>query len=278
MTAACDRIARHLSRVSVWSVLLGGVAATACGSDPLTRPTPDTSPRASFRLAGIVTEVGHPTIPVPLADVRSERSGLSATTTANGTFLLDGVHRQDQLRVTRDGFDVLVMPVTLYADRQIRLELHRTGAPPVYEGVYRLTIGSGNCDMLPPMARQRTYTATVTQDWPHLHVILSGADLPVPPPDGRRFRGVVHDPFVQFDISPSWWTEGFWWPDIVERLPDGTFFVVSGQARLTRTEAGLSGSLAGSLEIHGPVLMSDHPNSWPISMCSSQSHQFQLTR
>ena len=71
-------------------------------------------PAGTFRLSGIVVESNTPAAVLSGARVEvtdGPRAGLSATTLSNGSYRLYGLSGDTQMRVTRNGFQPLVLNV-----------------------------------------------------------------------------------------------------------------------------------------------------------------------
>jgi hypothetical protein len=64
----------------------------------------------------------------------------------------------------------------------------------------------------------------------------------------------------------------YYYPDVVERLSDGTILLVAGSVRTTGTAAGLFGQLDGELSHY-----SAFPNGALLGTCVSKLHRFALT-
>jgi hypothetical protein len=142
---------------------------------------------------------------------------------------------------------------------------------PSIAGTYVLSIGSPQCEGASPLAplaeelRQRTYTAVLTQDNARVTVVLGGRDFA-----SDRFSGNVTATGATFELSEG---DYYSWQDVIERLSNGTFLVITGRAVTTLTESGLAGTLNGSL-----VNLQNFPGSTVAGRCVSGRHAFTLTR
>jgi len=250
-------------------------------------------PSGLFRLAGVITESGLPTVPVTQALVGVSGTSVATTTSADGTFALDGLPADVEIQISKDQFEPSVMSVHLDGPREIRVQLRRTGAPPNYAGTYTMTIGDGNCPSLPSGLGQRTYTATLSVDWPFVEATLSGADFAVGtnygyPRDetvrGNRLPGgYIHDPIMRFprlnQLGTPYDDFGTPYPDIVERLANGMFLVISGRVEATLSATGAVGTLAGMFELFDRRFATPMEGDWPVPIASCpRSHPFRLSR
>jgi hypothetical protein len=143
-----------------------------------------------------------------------------------------------------------------------------------------LSIGSPQCEGASPFAplaeelRQRTYTAVLTQDNARVTVVLSGRDFASANGSLKNmFSGIVTATGATFDLTEI--VDYYYGTiqDVVERLSNGTFLVITGHAVTTLTESGLAGTLNGSL-----VNRQNVPAGSITGRCVAGSHAFTLTR
>lgn len=79
-------------------------------------------PSGLFRLAGVITESGLPTVPVTQALVGVSGTSVATTTSADGTFALDGLPADVEIQISKDQFEPSVMSVHLDGPREIRVQ------------------------------------------------------------------------------------------------------------------------------------------------------------
>ena len=262
--------------------------------------------RSHVRLVAVVPEgrhvlrasVYHGQTPTsPLFDARIEvvsgpAAGLSATTDWNGLARLFGVPADVELRVTKDGYESTTRSVHLaglWSD--VRLELSPSRSGPSLSGTYQLTISAGSCSadgVLPEAAKIRTYTASIWEPGGKVRVALSGANFAAKPcpatncfgGDGSSFTGESQAEESRFTLAEyvsDWdWNAGIY-PDVVERLADGTLLSISGRAIVKPTPDGFSGMLDGSIAIFDS-LPTFGPAGRVLASCRSTSHRFTFVR
>jgi hypothetical protein len=132
---------------------------------------------------------------------------------------------------------------------------------------------------LPDALRNRTYTATISQDQRWLNVTLTAADFVVAEGHGDRFSGFVDvNERVNFAISDVGYDDYdnrlCYRCDLVERLTANTALVVGGNVAATATPSGISGILFGTFWL-------SEGTRPPLTQFSSQCtgvHDFELRR
>lgn len=245
-------------------------------------------PEDTYRLAGTVTETAPPMVPV--ADARVEVVGRDAVaiTERDGRYRLFGVPRGAEIRVTRDGYHPLVQRVQIagHATQDFRLAL--SGSRLDLAGPYTLTIDAAcsTSTPVPPDLRHRSYAAFLTQTGSTVEVVLTesarfrvnGAG------HGDRFSGHADATGATFHLGDNFWPyygppyDPSTYPNIVERLSNGSFLVVDGTV-LTRGSSGaLSGDLRGFFLHYDSRFPNVSPSFSGLGSCYSVSHRFTLTR
>ena len=238
-------------------------------------------PAGTFRLRGWVREWGVPIVGARVQVVEGPATGLATMSDLQGQYRLYGVPADVEIRVTRDGFEPYVKSV--HVDEKSwthNVELVLAGHRTDLSGNYTVTIGGGTCaDARFPAALQaRTYTGVLRQD-DRVAVSIElrgGADF-----TRRLLYGhflALEAWFTSKEFAPAYFDYDWWYsapavyPDIVERLPDGTLLGISGQVIIAPSPEGFSGTLDGALRIF------DADFSKVLSSCESKSHRFTLTR
>jgi hypothetical protein len=200
-------------------------------------------PAGTFRLTGIVTETNSAAAPVENARVEvitGSTVGVSTTSDSTGHYRLYGAPPDGDLRVTSPGYVTRTEHVQLSDNGTLNLQLAVVGTLPDFSGAYTLTIAAETCTGQRPLdesLRHRTYGAAVTQNGSQLLVKLN---------TGNQFGGKI-DPItsnVRFVLSEYSY---YYYPDLAERLPDGTTLVIFGSGTVTQSPAGLSGIFPGEL-------------------------------
>jgi hypothetical protein len=233
----------------------------------------------------------------PIFDAKAEvvsgpAAGLSSSTDWDGTLTLVGVTADVELRVTKDGFDPIRQ--AMHVDRNgssIEVRLFPSTSRPQLSGAYQLTINSGTClgdGTLPEEVKVRTYTAAIWEPGGKPNVRLSGAifadrecaNCPFGG-NGSSFTGltqVLDTRFTLTKYAPAlYWNDGVH-PSVAERLADGTFLSISGQAIVRPTPEGFVGTLDGSITIYDSLSLSTDREGRVLATCISNSHRFAFVR
>jgi hypothetical protein len=218
-------------------------------------------PDGTFRVVGTVMEADAANIPVQgaRAEVATDESfstlAAFATSGPDGRYKLYGVPGDGYFRVRREGYVTRTDRIQIANHETRNVQLRLESARPALAGDYRMTIeGPGSCperEPLPPDLRRRQYDAVITQNGPQLTVTLTGAPFLISGDQGNRFTGVVTGTSATFKMRR--FSEAYYYPvgpphpDVVERLQDGTLLMVTGDATVSATSGGLSGSMFGGL-------------------------------
>jgi hypothetical protein len=255
-------------------------------------------PAGRFLMFVDVTEdqVTAPLLGVRVEVVSGPAAGLAAATDWNGSARLMGVPQEAQLRLSNDGYDPVVQTVRVERQRAVvRLQMFPSRGRLDLPGIYRLTIASGSCAggaRLPEAVGTRTYTARLWNAGLKIHALLSGASFAAEPcsscaePRGNRFLGQTQALEARFTLGeyvPPEDGAGPWdigvgvYPDVAERLGDGTLLSIAGQAIVTPTPAGFSGALDGTIAIDDSLPLF-HAEPRVLASCRSIAHRFTLER
>jgi hypothetical protein len=208
-------------------------------------------PVGTYRLAGVVRASNIAGVLVSGAQVQvldgPER--LETQTNPQGQYVLFGVPGTAQIRITRDGYHPFEQTVQLTQHASVDFAV--TLAEPLTDlsGTYSLRITLPTpCGTSDPGFRDRTYTATITQSGLSLAVRLTGAEMVVSSGRGDGFKGTAEPSGAVFNIDDDFY--GYFYPEVVERLPNGTHVVVGGTALTKRVAEGLVGTLNGSVSLY----------------------------
>jgi hypothetical protein len=223
-------------------------------------------------------------------------SGMSATTDWNGSAKLLGVPQDVELRFSKDGYEPIVQSVHFEGIRRfVRVQMTASNRVDL-AGKYQLTISSGSCEgdgAVPDAARTRTYTARMWNAGLQIQVELSGASFALgqclmpgmarcSAKTGNAFTGQTQARDARFTLvgySPAWdWNDGIY-PDLVESIPGVGLLTISGNAHVTPTADGFSGTLDGAFEIYDSLSVDTTTGQGRVlASCRSSGHRFTLVR
>jgi hypothetical protein len=238
-------------------------------------------PEGTYRVVGQVTEAESSSQGIPGARIEVTPGSLVASTDQAGRYKLYGVPADANIRVTADGYLPYERPVRLTGHATEDVPLTLSGPRLTLNGPYTLAIDVVNpCTALAPDSQHRSYQAVVTQSGPLVEIALTEPRFRVNEIGrGNKFSGRVAGAVATF-ILDFFDSEEYVvigppaYPNVVERLSNGTFLVVYGTASVTAFAGGLSGSLNGSLAGWG----SEFPTNLVFQgSCHSASHRFTLT-
>lgn len=237
-----------------------------------------TDEQASARLDGVRVEV-----------VSGPGVGLAVTTDWDGQAKLVGVAQDIELRFTKDGYQPTTQRVSVDHNQAVSVQLMPSKGRLNLSGQYQLTLTSGSCAAdgpFPDAARARTYTARLWNAGLEIIAELSDANLQIVwcricnENRGNRFTGWTQAQGARFTLidytAPDDYYDGIY-PNVVERLSDGTLLTISGHAVVAPTSNGFAGTLDGSFAIYRSLEL-NYPPSAPTATCRSTSHRFVLTR
>ena len=234
-------------------VVQNGKAPTRVGRDLLVMPD------GTFRMVGTVTEAEANGIAIGgvRVEARVAEDGpvaTFATSAPDGRYKLYGVPGDSYLRVWKDGYVTATDHLRIGAHETRNIQLRVDGGRASVAGDYTMTVdaGSTGCSRsaLPEDLRRRTYDATVTQNGPRLEVRLTSPAFALDGQGrGNRLTGVASSTQARLTMADFGWPyyspTAPTHPDIAERLPDGTTLVVAGEANLSQTADGWSGTMLG---------------------------------
>jgi hypothetical protein len=222
------------------------VQAAADASSRVTR-TIMVIPAGTYRVVGTVMETGGTSIPVWGARLETARdpdfTSLVTFSTAgpDGRFKLYGVPPDGFLRIQADGYETRTERIQASGHETRNYELRLTNDRLHLNGRFLITFHAGLCyrDPLPDALRLRTYEATITQNGPRLSVVLTAPQFQVVGGLGDRFAGTA-DAGGGATFTLSTWGDPYYgapqtYPDVVEKLPDGTLLAIHGRAQTAGT-------------------------------------------
>jgi len=249
-------------------------------------------PERTYRVVGVVTEEESPDIRVVGARVEvTGDSRVAALTDFDGTYRLYGVATGAEVRVTRNGYrtHAETLDVADHASRNFQLAL--AGARLDFSGSYTLAIDA-ECNTSTPVRptdlRHRSYAAVLTQAGSVIDVVLTESSRfrVNAARRGDRFKGHADAGGATFVLQSffSYYPlyDASTYPDLLERIPDGTFLQIDGTAVTRTTPAGLTGELNGFFAHYSSGFPQVAPGAGgTLGTCwgsGTSAHRFTLTR
>lgn len=240
-------------------------------------------PAGTFRLSGVVKD-GGASVDGALVAITSGTETGTSTMTERGTFRFYGVSGDTEIRVTKDGYDTTVHRVIVTKHHTTEVEIVPSRPRAVVAGTYTLTITAApECRAnLPEAARERTYTAVITQSGAALTVTInSGKKVTYGAFDPTNtFSGAVEPDRLVFSVKDYSGPNPlqFYSPSILEELSP-TSLTVYGSVTATANDNGYAGTLDGAFETLSLRGYWDYGDDYQrIASCRSERHQFVLTR
>jgi hypothetical protein len=237
-------------------------------------------PDGTFRLVGLVGEADSPTTGVVGAAIDASGStNATAVTDSAGRYRLYGVAGATLIRITKDGYQPQVLTVDITDHQTQNFVVAVTAPRPDLSGRYTLNIrSSDSCrNGLIEEARDRSYTALVTQQGPIIEVMLTGANFARDAAGkGDRFRGRLEPGQAVFRLSDYDYYYRYY-PDVIEQISDSTFLTIAGSVTVGISSTRMSGALNGRI---ATLPRDPRQNVFPVptARCDAASHQFELTR
>ena len=247
-------------------------------------------PDGTYRMVGVVSENVAP--PTPVVGARVEvMSGPArvASTDWDGRYRLYGVPAIAEIRVTRDGYQPHFQSFQLAEHVTQNFQLALSGMRLDLAGSYTLTIDAAcaTSTPVPPEVRNRSYHASLIQSGSTLEVVVTESSRFRVNSAGRgdRFTGRVDAAGATFNLEgfsePYYYYYGprdpSGYANLVERLADGTYLVVTGTAVTRRLSADLSGNLKGGVTHYDSRFPSISLLSSAAGSCYSEAHRFTLS-
>jgi hypothetical protein len=236
-------------------------------------------PAGTFLLVGTVSDSEFFPAPLEGALVEVTPGSLSATTNSDGFYRIYGVTPGAEMRITKPGYEPVVHALGLTSHGRQDFALTVSGPRLNLSGAYTLAVDAADgCAGLPADLQHRRYDAALTQNGLTLNVALTEPRFQLTQGRGNRFGGRVDGTDVTFKLGYfdlGWdWNIDPVYPDIAERLPNGSFLVVSGTAVGKASADGIVGTIDGALT----NLDSRYPAvQWELGSCAGK-HRFTLTR
>ena len=273
-------------RASVLTIVSGGLATAhdlgessvtaSFSSRSATKGDVVVAPEGTFRLSGRIRDAP---LFVAGAEVRimsGPSEGLTTLSSFDGTYKMYGAVGDSEVRVRKEGYDDARQHFNVTASISADFNMILSKPRDIVAGTYTLRITAApECGALPPEARQRTYTAVVTQDGSRLQVVLQDASFyKSGSVSSNTFFGAVQPGGVTFTPYGGALYYGYYYyrPDVLEQLTATSLFMFGGTATVTATPAGRAGALSGVVGIL------QAPKLTPMIACNSSNHRFELVR
>ena len=257
----------------VLSILIAG----ACSSDSPTSPTSPPAAVQPWAGRGAV----HDTIGRPIAGARVEvqegpQRGLAVLTDEQGRFSFDAVFMAGfTAKATKPGYRDQIA-VIRSADNPGWFHLDSVNGSVNFTGDYAMTFtADAACTAIPGYARRRTFDVTNSSSGPSSYLVsVAGGQYGAAAPGAGYFNnvlyaGVFEDVFALYLSDPPLW----------ERFPQGSYLMVSGEAK------GSVGELPARLRLDGwftycaEIVPGNEPKCAVSEVvCRSSNHQLTVGR
>jgi len=239
-------------------------------------------PAGTFRLTGTILDGGVPVPGATVSVISGTGSGLSATTTLDGSYRFYGVAGDVQLQITAPGYTTSTQPLSLTASGVADFTLTPVNGTPTLTNTYSMTIKAdsacpapGPAFTLPGDVRERHYIATIAQTGPKFQIMLSGADFVMSNGHGNNFSGTIIGGQIQFRLNDGYYYGPY--PDLVESIGSSRYVSVWGAGTLTLAGQDLTGVVDGGFGLFSSS--STWAGGSEIGACYSRTgHPIVLTR
>lgn len=233
----------------------------------------------TFRLSGRVTESGSGLPEARVEVVSGAGTGLSATTSFNGSFALYGVGGAAVIDVTLDGFEKERRSILVTGHSSLNVELRPTVQPTDLRGDWRLmfTASAACTTAVPEDAAARSYLVTILQAGTQLQVQPKSPSLV--PPSWLQTTGRVVDRTVTLTLPVDDFYYSFYgikFYSIIEVLGPGRILALGGTARGDRVGDVVTGTFDGDFSLYRNE---NNGAVWDqILSCGRNDHGFRLDR
>jgi hypothetical protein len=242
-------------------------------------------PDGTYRLVGVVRDAEGPGFALPGVRLESTPGPAVATTDSTGHYRLYGVAANAIIQITKNGYVPASQAVQLTTHTTRDFQLVLSGTRVLIGGAYTLDIdATGLCSSgstLSAELRRRVYEATVTQSGPLVEVLLTEPRFRLNGINrGNRFIGYADSSGITFELEPydSYYYPYYGptaYPNVAERLSNGTFLVPQGKAATVVTAAGVSGTIGASIYNFDSRFPAS--NTFVLGYCSSSAARFTMT-
>jgi Carboxypeptidase regulatory-like domain len=207
-------------------------------------------PDGTFRIVGLVRDAELPAIPIFGARIEVTPGQLATVTSFDGRYTLYGVPAEAEVRVTRDGYQPSVQNLRLTANATQDFELVPSGPRTPWSGSFTLAVDvTGTCSSLAPDLQHRRYEVTITQTGSDLEVTLTEPRFRLNSLSrGNKFSGRADASgatftLLAYDYYYYYYYGPYGYPNVAEKLPNGTVLEIEGKVSMSGTAASRSGQL-----------------------------------
>ena len=237
-------------------------------------------PEGTYRIVGSVRDAELSNVGISGAKIEVLQGSQVAVTDFNGQFRLYGVPRDATVRITAEGYEAMEEPVNIDANVTRDFALSLSGPRLSLNGAYTLSLDFASPCSMDSALQHRTYDAELTSTGNTISVNLTGPQFRLDSTGkGNRFAGRILGNAASFTLDWYGWPD-FTYPNLVEKLADGTFLIVQGDAYASITPSGLKGTFYGDLAHYDagfPTNTNVFPNSGYLSDCYGDDISFKLT-
>jgi hypothetical protein len=242
-------------------------------------------PDGTYRLVGVVRDAEGLGFVLPGVRLEATPGPAVAMTDSTGHYRLYGVPANAVIQITKNGYvpGSQAVQLTTHTTRDFQLVL--SGTRVLIGGTYTLDIdATGVCSggsNLSAELRRRVYEATVTQNGPLVEVLLTEPRFRLNSINrGNRFIGYADASGITFELEPyySYYYPYYGpttYPNVAERLPNGTFLVPEGKAATVVTAAGVSGTISASIYNYDSRFPAS--NTFMLGYCTAPTARFTMT-
>ena len=233
----------------------------------------------TFRLNGRVIEAGIGLAGAKVQVVRGTGTGLSATTTANGSYAIYGVAGEVEVEVTLEGFEPQRRPLAVNGHIRADLDVTPTTPPTDVSGDWRLTLNTApQCAPIAQDVATRSYLVTITQTSTTLQFQVKSPPIP-PGVSWLSITGRVIDRTVTLTLPVDdfyYYFYGTKFYALIEPLAPARILAIAGIGRGDRQGDVVAGKFDGEFAVYrnennGAVWNRDFG-------CNASDHTFRMDR
>jgi hypothetical protein len=232
----------------------------------------------TFKVSGRVTEAGGAPLRGKVEIASGTGAGLSTVSDSNigGQYALVGAAGDVEVRTSADGFEQQVRRVVVTADANADFSLSPLVTPADVSGSWTVTLSASvSCrDALPELARERTFTAAITQQSTTFRIGLSSPTSKnlCPLDFGRILGGALSFVILGEDAASD---GSFVVPCMVDSLTPTASLGIYGTVSGTVSGSKIHGSLDGHVDYYSPA---QPVGGKPQTQCSAPDHAMVFRR
>jgi hypothetical protein len=238
-------------------------------------------PDGTFRVVGVVRDADPPHPAITGARIEVAGASIVGTTGGDGQYRLYGVPPAAELRAAANGFHPVVQNIQINAHSTFNFNLAASGPRPTLQGPFTLAIDviapCTGTPTLPEPLKHRTYEASATTRGSLVDVRLTEPRFVTTFNQGNAFFGRSDPGRVTFTLGGLFTSYYYYayYPNISERLQDGTVLVPEGTVITRPADGGVSGTMSGSIVHYASTFPSF--SSAVLGRCTSSGIEFKLT-